>query len=169
MKLLSKAFIFNIFVSTLVFAEPCPEGEYCYSVDMSSVKGAYKETLCTESDHLKQCSTAVWVPVNKESFIDLNSFRIDEEDVFINYKIIMFTNSASRPMTEADFEFYRVDHVRFDCERGVYKLFYTEYRTKKQLIEHKEVKNKPEPVKGNQWLESIYNRTCMAHNALTKD
>jgi len=171
MKLLPKIFVLSALMSALAFAEPCPEGEYCYSVDMKSVSGAYKETLCTETEHFKKCDVAVWVPVNEGSiFIDLNSFKVDEEDVFIKIKIAQGEIPyAVRYLYPTTTEFYLIDYVRFDCERGLYKTFSTEYRTKKQFIQHEELKEKPTPVKDIQWLEPIYNRACAAHKALTKD
>jgi hypothetical protein len=155
-----------LLISSTAFAEPCLEGLMCTDIDMKKIAGAHKQTFCGVDD-LKICHVAVWIPFFSQTavvphYIDINSFQIDEEDVFITYKMMPEGNINGEGYDgNIDAIAYT---VRFDCERTLYKQLSYQYHYQNRIVFTGHLKYKPVSVKvGGPLISELFLRTCSAH------
>jgi hypothetical protein len=160
-----------LLISNLVLADPCLEGQLCSSVDMKSApEGTHKQTLCqpilpNDTATTKQCRIAVWVPFHfqdvswKNMFIDINSFRVDEEDVFISYKAQDDTRFETLTLST-------VFSVRFDCERQLYKTLTIERLENNKVVTVETPTDKPAKIDSGYMLSSLYDYGCALHDVI---
>jgi len=149
------AIVSLLFLFTTAFADDS-------IVDMP-LEDAHKQNICEKG----VCNTTVWVrfkgPETARYYIDINAYRIDEEDTFLTYKLVGKMNAEGYD-GDVDAVIHR---VRFDCERRLFKRLTYQYLIGTEIVFRSEFKQKPQSVKiGGPLMADLFWRACAAHNLL---
>jgi hypothetical protein len=113
-------------------------------------EGTHKQTLCFDG----KCRDAVWVPFKfHDMYVDVNSFRVDEEDVFISFKLCCATSGT-------------IFTVRFDCERELYKTLSIESVEDNKVVGIETPTNKPVKIITTTIHPTLYKYACTIHDLI---